>query len=311
MKACSFLPAATRMIYDMGLQDLLHGVTFECPAPEEKARVVRCLLEGKSYSSQEIDKIFSHSKASGKSLYYVDDELLQRIAPDIVFTQDICEVCQIDTEATAKAVYKLKNPPLLISLNPQNLDDVYQSALTIARVLNHEDAAYGYLSGLQKRTQRILDRLRENHMPLKRASLFEWIDPIYNCGHWIPFQIGQAGAVDLLGNPGGDSIVIDFEKVSKYNPQILIIAPCGFETRRTLEEMEILRQKAGWEELQAVQDKKVYIMDYELFTQPSPSTLVDGIELLSALIHPQIFEIPMHLKHKFQDFFKIKAHVQT
>ena len=108
MKACSFLPAATKMIYDMGLQDLLYGVTFECP-PEaaDKPAVVRCMLEGKNYSSTEIDKIFSASKAQGKSLYYVEEELLQAIAPDIIFTQDVCEVCQIDTACTAAAVAKL------------------------------------------------------------------------------------------------------------------------------------------------------------------------------------------------------------
>jgi iron complex transport system substrate-binding protein len=102
MKACSFLPAATQMIYDMGLQHFLHGVTFECPAIAltEKQKVVRCVLEGKNYSSAEIDKIFSASKAQGKSLYYVDELILQNIQPDVIFTQDVCEVCQIDTACT-------------------------------------------------------------------------------------------------------------------------------------------------------------------------------------------------------------------
>ena len=109
MKVCSFLPAATQMIYDMGLQDMLHGITFECPvqALSEKQKVVRYVLEGKKYSSTEIDKIFSASKAQGKSLYYVDDALLQSIEPDVIFTQDVCEVCQIDTACTAAAVAKL------------------------------------------------------------------------------------------------------------------------------------------------------------------------------------------------------------
>ena len=114
MKACSFLPAATRMIYDMGLQDMLHGVTFECPSEaSDKPAVVRCLLEGHSYNSEEIDRIFSASKAQGKSLYYVDDALLQEIAPDIIFTQDVCEVCQIDTTCTAAAIAKLPKQPVL------------------------------------------------------------------------------------------------------------------------------------------------------------------------------------------------------
>jgi len=200
MKACSFLPAATKMIYDMNLQHWLYGVTFECPAValKEKPKLVRCVMEGKQYSSIEIDKIFSASKAQGKSLYYIDEDLLQRIQPDIIFTQDVCEVCLIDTQCTAAAVAKLEKQPLLIPLTPQNLDDVYNTAIIIASALGEEEKAYHYLAGLQQRTDTILDMLRQHRMPLKRVSLLEWIEPVYNCGHWIPFQVAQAGGIDML-----------------------------------------------------------------------------------------------------------------
>src|SRR5215813_2207718 len=157
MKACSFIPAVTRMIYDMGLQHHLYGVTFECPAEAlgEKPRLVRCVLEGKNYSSTEIDKIFSASKAQGKSLYYVDEELLQAISPDVIFTQDVCEVCQIDTACTAAAVAKLEKQPHLIPLTPNNLADVFNTAITIASALGKEEAAYNYLATLQKRIDHI------------------------------------------------------------------------------------------------------------------------------------------------------------
>src|SRR6266567_4686103 len=136
MTASSFLPAATRMIYDMGLQHLLQGVTFECPAvAAHQPKVVRCLLEGTHYSSTEIDKIFSASKAQGKSLYYVDEALLQSIAPDIIFTQDVCEVCQIDTACTSAAIAHLPKQPQVIALTPNNLDDVFNTAVTIAAAL--------------------------------------------------------------------------------------------------------------------------------------------------------------------------------
>src|SRR5688572_10178412 len=154
MIACSFLPAATQMIYDMNLQHLLQGITFECPpqALAEKQKVVRCVLEGHAYSSMEIDKIFSASKAQGKSLYYVDEPLLQNISPDIIFTQDVCEVCQIDTACTAAAVSKLEKQPQLIALTPQSLEDVYASAVTIAKAFGKEENAYKHLSSLQGRT---------------------------------------------------------------------------------------------------------------------------------------------------------------
>jgi iron complex transport system substrate-binding protein len=313
MKACSFLPAATRMIYDMGLQHFLHGVTFECPAEalKEKPKLVRCLLEDNQYSSAEIDKIFSASKAQGKSLYYVDEDLLQAIQPDVIFTQDVCEVCQIDTACTAAAVAKLQKPPLLIPLTPKNLDDVYNTAIIIASALGKEEKAYNYLGGLKQRTDAILDTLRQHRMPLKRVSLLEWIEPIYNCGHWIPFQIAQAGGIDMLSNPGGDSVVTAWEKIARYDPEVLVVAPCGFEIPRSKQETHLLTRKAGWNEMSAAQTKEVYLADYDLFTQPSASTLVEGIELLAALFYPELFPVPPGLSKKYLPFYKITGHVHA
>lgn len=314
MVVCSFLPAATRMIYDMGLQHLLHGITFECPAQalQEKPKVVRCVMEGKNYSSTEIDKVFSASKAQGKSLYYVEEALLEEIQPDIIFTQDTCEVCQIDTRCTAAAVAKLTKQPLIITLTPNDLQDVYHTAITIATALGHEEAAYAYLSALQKRTAVILDTLRLHQMPLKKVMLLEWIEPIYNCGHWIPFQVAQAGGIDMLSNPGGDSIVTPWQKIVKYNPEVLVIAPCGFHIERAREEMHLLTQKDNWQDIKAVQSNQVYLADFELFTQPSASTLVDGIELLAALFHPALFVLPAPLQHKcFHFSAQFFTHVQA
>lgn len=313
MKVCSFLPAATRMIYDMDLQDFLHGVTFECPAEalREKPKLVRCVLEDKKYSSAEIDKIFSASKATGKSLYYVDEELLQEIEPDIIFTQDVCEVCQIDTQCTATAIAKLNKQPLLIALSPHTLADVYDTAIVIAAALGREEKAYEYLASLRQRTDVVIDVLRKYNMPLKRVSLLEWIEPIYNCGHWIPFQIAQAGGIDMLSNPGGDSIITSWEKISKYNPEVLVIAPCGFEIMRTKQEMDLLTKRRGWAEIKAVATNQIYLADSDLFTQPSASTLVDGIELLAALFHRQWFSIPSRLSKKYLSFYDTTAHVQA
>lgn len=301
MKASSFLPAATQMIYDMGLQHLLQGITFECPpqALAEKEKVVRCVLEGKNYSSQEIDKIFSASKAQGKSLYYVDDDLLQGIAPDIIFTQDVCEVCQIDTACTAAAVARLEKQPQLVALTPNTLQDVLQTAVTIAAALGKEEAAYAYLAALQQRMDEVTDTLRRHRAPLKRVMIMEWIEPVYNCGHWIPYQVAYAGGVDMLSNPGGDSIVTPWEKIVRYNPEVLVIAPCGFTTTRTREELHLLTEKKEWKQLTAVQQEAVFLADYDLFTQPSAGTLVDGIELLAALFHPDIFKVPAHLQAKY------------
>jgi iron complex transport system substrate-binding protein len=309
MVACSFLPAATQMIYDMNLQHLLHGITFECPhqALAEKSKVVRCVLEGKHYSSIEIDKIFSASKAQGKSLYYVDEVLLQTIRPDVIFTQDVCEVCQIDTACTAAAVANLEKQPDLVALTPNNLQDVFQTAITIASAMGHEEAAYPYLAALQKRIDTIIDTLRLHKAPPKRVMVMEWIEPVYNCGHWIPFQIAYAGGIDMLSNPAGDSIVTPWEKIARYNPEVLVIAPCGFTIQRTAEELHLLTNRPEWQQLAAVQQQAVYMADYDLFTQPSAGTLTDGIEILAAMFNPALFNVPARLQHKCSSLFQTEA----
>jgi iron complex transport system substrate-binding protein len=300
MIACSFLPAATQMIYDMNLQHLLQGVTFECPAGAltEKYKVVRCVLEGNSYSSQEIDKIFSASKAQGKSLYYVDEDLLEAIQPDVIFTQDVCEVCQIDTECTTTAVSKLSKQPKLIPLTPSGLEDVFATALSIGSALGQEENAYVYLASLQRRIDFIIDELRRAKAKPRRVMLMEWMEPIYNCGHWIPDQIAMAGGIDMLSNPKGDSIVTSWSKIVRYDPEVLVIAPCGFHVERSVQEIHLLSTKPEWKNLQAVRDEKVFIVDFALFTQPSASTLVNGIEVLAALFNPGLFEVPLELRQK-------------
>ncbi|WP_316737254.1 ABC transporter substrate-binding protein [Pedobacter aquatilis] len=308
MKVVSFLPAATKMIYDMGLQEYLHGVTFECPKEAaDMPKIVRCILEGKNYSSIEIDRIFSASKAQGKSLYWVDDELLENISPDIVFTQDICEVCNIDTVCTETAVMKLSKQPKLVPLSPNNLQDVFDCAITIARAMGKEEVALKYLAGLKQKTDSILDKLRASRAPLKRIMLMEWIQPIYNCGHWIPFQIAVAGGVDMLSNPAGDSIVTQWEKIVKYNPEVLVIAPCGFDVNRSAEEMSLLTSKIEWDSLEAVKNNQVYIADFDMFTQPSVGTLVEGIEALSCMFHPEIFKPDEKIAKKFINYSEIKV----
>lgn len=303
MKVVSFLPAATKMIYDMGLQEYLYGVTFDCPKEAaDLPKIVRCILEGKNYSSIEIDRIFSASKAQGKSLYWVDDALLESISPDIVFTQDVCEVCNIDTVCTETAVMKLSKQPRLVPLSPNNLQDVFECALTIARAMGKEEVALHYLAKLQRKTDDILDTLRANRAPLKRVMIMEWIEPVYNCGHWIPFQVAAAGGVDMLSNPAGDSIVTPWEKILKYNPEVLVIAPCGFDVKRSTEEMSILMAKPGWDELAAVKSNQVYIADFDMFTQPSIGTLVEGIEALSCMFHPEIFKADEVIARKFVNF---------
>ncbi|WP_236262989.1 ABC transporter substrate-binding protein [Aggregatimonas sangjinii] len=294
----------------MGLQEYVHGITFECPqqALSEKEIVVRCILEGKAYSSHEIDRLFSASKRDGKSLYYVEERILEAIAPDIIFTQDVCDVCQIDTECTAAAVAHLPKQPELISITPASLQDVFENALTIARALKRENAGIAYVDVLNEQLNDIDRLLNSAAVQTKEVLLLEWIDPIFNCGHWIPHQIERAGGIDRLSRPAGDSTVIDWSAVVAYNPEILVIAPCGFTIARTLKEMHLLTEKPEWSSLRAVQNNAVYIADFDLFTQSSAHTLTRGITLLAALFHPGVVAIPENLVRKFVRFSEKVIH---
>lgn len=292
MKACSFLPAATVMIQDMGLEEFLYGVTFECPSV--KPIVVHSVLENKNYSSLEINTIVSQAKAQGKSLYYVDEELLRKISPDIIFTQDVCDVCQIDTGCVQKAISGLEKQPQLISLIPTSLADVFSNAATIARALGKEEQAARHLTSLKERSDRIIDTVKRHGARLKKVMLMEWVNPVYNCGHWIPDMIETAGGTDMLSSPCGYSTVISWEKIIQYDPEVLVIAPCGFKPLRTLEEMDKLTGLKGWDQLRAVKNDAVFIADGDLFTCPS-TRLVEGIELLASLFHPELFSLPAGL----------------
>jgi iron complex transport system substrate-binding protein len=188
------------------------------------------------------------------------------------------------------------------------LEDVFECAFLIAKALGSEKSAVTYISNLQSRLNKVTDTLRAHQAPLKRVMLMEWIEPIYNCGHWIPYQIAYAGGVDMLSNPSGDSIVTPWDKIVQYNPQVIVIAPCGFFPERTIEEIDILTTKPAWSSLLAVQTNNVYIANFDLFTQPSASTLTDGIQLLAGLFHPEIFKIPEQLVEKYYPLNLLMVH---
>jgi iron complex transport system substrate-binding protein len=294
MRVCSFVPAATSIIYELGLQDLLCGVTFECPAEADKPRVVRSALEGQQLTSAEIDRLASDAAREGRSLYSIDLDLLRRLAPDLIITQSVCDVCQIGTSSVERAIAGLDRAPRIIALAPHTLEDVYSDCRAIAGALGHEEAAGVLLARLQQRTDAVLDRLRAHRAPLRRVLVLEWLDPLYNCGHWIPYQIAQAGGVDMLANPGGYSVPLAWERVRRYDPEVIVAAPCGFGIARVRQEVDALARQPGWAELAAATGH-VYLAGADLFTRPS-ATLVDGIELLAALFHPALFDVPARLR---------------
>ena len=289
IRACSFLPAVTSIINDLGLADHLVGVTFECDSALPK--VVRSALEGNQLGSAEIDRVVSEYARDGRDLYSIDQALLEQLAPDIIFTQDVCPVCQIDTETVIASAAKLKSQPTIFPLLPRTLSDVFTNITDIAAALGHPERGVQLVSQLQNRIESITTRLRESSAPIRRVMLIEWLDPVYNCGHWIPEQVLLAGAEDALGSFGGYSSAISWDRIADYDPEIIVAAPCGFDIARTGRELAELLERPEWRSLSAVKSGSVSIADGAYFTQPS-ARLVDGIELLASIFHSTIFDGP-------------------
>lgn len=301
MRVCSFLPAATEIIHRMGLEEFLCGVTFECKS--DKPKIVRSILEHKNYNNSELNCIISQIKAQGKSLYYIDEALLQSLQPDVIFVQDGSDAGLTDTSYVQRCIHNLSKLPKVVGIRPRNLTDVFDNIIAIGRAMGKEGSAYRLLAELKQKTESITDIIRPAKTPVKRIMFAEWIDPLHNCGHWIPDMISQAGGVDLLSNPSGYAGMVPWEKVRKYDPEVLIIAPAGFKPQRTLQEMNELISQPGWDELAAVRNNTVFIIDGGLFSRPGPG-LVKGIELLAALFYPKLFSIPAALTKKIVCFNK-------
>jgi len=297
MRACSFLPAATELIKALGLESSLVGATFECDAPPDVPRVVRSALEGRALDSGGIDAAVREAAAAGETLYRVDDALLRRASPDVIFTQHLCNVCQIGTATAEAAVADWDVKPRIVPLVPHRLSDVLDDVRTVARELGADAAGEALVSRLTARLEAVRAAL-VGAAPAE-ALFIEWLDPLFRAGHWIPDQVAAAGGVDRLGSPGGRSGPIAWEEVLALDPETIVAAPCGLTLEQAAAEARIaLAGRPGFEGLRAAKAGRVYVADAALFTMPSVG-LIDGVELLAALLHPGRFAMPERLRGAF------------
>ena len=287
-RACSFLPAATQMIQELGLEQHLVGVTFECRA--DRPRIVRSRLEGRNLNSAEIDAVVRETEAAGDTLYYLDQALLEQAAPDVIFTQHVCNVCQIGTAYVERAVHTLPKPPRLVPLVPKGLADVRDNLTTIARELGRPEAAERLLARADAQLAHVSKALEG--APTRNVCFLEWLDPLYHCGHWIPEQIELAGGHDPHGTPTGHSGRGEWQGVRDQDPDVLLVAPCGFDVQRALRECAGLTRRPGYAQLRAARQQRAFVVDADLFTQPSLGTLVQGVQLLAHLLHPERVAAP-------------------
>jgi iron complex transport system substrate-binding protein len=290
----SFLPSATEMVCALGLSEALVGVTHECDYPaavQGKAVVVRAVLPVEQMSQGEIDAAVAQRIRAGLSLYQVDEELLRRLDPDLILTQDLCQVCAPSGNEVAQVLQLLPRKPRILWLTPRSLTEIFENLKELGEATDRQGEAAALISASQARLDR-LAALTRNVPARPRVFCMEWFEPVYASGHWLPEMVEIAGGVDELGRKGTDSVRIDWTEVSAWAPEVLILTPCGFNLDQTVERARSLASYPGWADLPAVRAGRVYAVDANsYFARPGPR-VVEGTELLAHLIHPELFAWP-------------------
>ncbi len=298
-RVVSLLPSATEMVHFAGARDSVVGVTHECdypPGVEELPKLTRSKIEGKNVSrmapsltSAEIDAAVSALSDEG-SIYALDASLLQRLAPDLVITQGLCEVCAVSIDVVEVAVSGMDGAPEVLSLNPTSLRDVLDDAVRIGEAVGYSEQARTKVAAIEERLTRVEDTVAG--LPHPRVGCIEWIDPPFSAGHWVPEMVGLAGGEDVLADPGEPSVRLKWDAVFEAAPEVLILMPCGFDVVRTAREARALYEIPGWKDLPAVREGRVWAVDANsYFSRPAPR-LVDGVEILAHILHPEAFPDP-------------------
>jgi iron complex transport system substrate-binding protein len=291
VRIVSFLPAATEMVYALGLGADLAGRSHECLWPKEaiaKPVLSHPALPVESMTPEEIDRAVSARMRAGESLYRIDTGLLAELAPDLILTQSLCEVCAPSGNEVTVALQSLPTRPRVLYLTPSTLAGVWDNLRELGEATGTSERAQAVIAALQSRIEAVRRRAASiGHRP--RVFCMEWLDPIYNAGHWMPEMVEIAGGADDLAEAGRDSVRTPWETIREWGPEVLILTPCGFNTAQAAAQADLLHRLPGYRDLPAVRRKAVYAVDASAyFACPGPR-LVDGTELLAHLIHPDIF----------------------
>ncbi|MCF2130923.1 cobalamin-binding protein [Strepomyces sp. STD 3.1] len=287
MRIVSLLPAATDVVAFLGLSGDLVGRTHECDWPPRDLASVPVVtgadLDQDRLTSREISDAVGGSAHSGSSLYTLDTEALAALRPDVVLTQDLCDVCAVSYERVSRTVRLLDAGTRVLSLEPRTLDDVLDGLVSVGTLLGARERAEQRRAELHTRLGRVRAAVADRARP--RVVAIEWLDPLWPAGHWVPEQITTAGGTPLLAAPGEHTEPMTWEAVRSARPDVVLVLPCGFPPERTLRERELLTGLPGWQDLPAVRAERVWVLDGpSYFNRPGPR-VVRGAEVLAHVLH--------------------------
>lgn len=292
MRICSLLPSTTEVVCALGLADNLVGVTHECDYPPEvrdKSKVIMSFINPDELSSREIDRLITKNRNEGKSTYLIDIAALREANPDIILTQGLCEVCAVSGNEVVESVKALGRTPEIISLEPSTIGQILDTILTIGDATGTKDRADELVGKLRSRLGRI-ESLFSGERDRPRVFCMEWLDPPYAAGHWIPEMVELAGGANGIGKPGEPSRKVSWEDILDFAPQIILVMPCGFNIEDTLKEIDTVASNEYWNKLPASRRGHAYLVDANSYFSRSGPRIVDGLEIMAKIIHPDSFD---------------------
>ena len=285
----TLLPSATEIICGLGLGDKLVGITHECDYPADITHLPRVTSSaiGKGLSSQEIDNQVRNHLEDNAALYSLDLPLLESLQPDLIVTQALCDVCAVSMSEVSIACDTLTSRPALLNLEPMSLGDVFDTILAVGDATGYRQNAFEYVAALKSRVAGVRERRRndrENSRQRPKVAFLEWIDPPFNAGHWTPELIEIAGGIDCLGEKHQPSRTISFDDIVRADADVLVIAQCGFDLARSTQDLDILKRNLPWDELKAVRNNRVHIVDGNAYFSRSGPRLVDSLLIMEQLL---------------------------
>ena len=294
MKIVSLLPSATELVYELGLGDSLEGVTFECDHPSDaRSKPVvsdTALPTERPLAPGEIDDLVTEHMDRKEPLYVLDKELIAKIQPDLILTQDLCRVCAVPSGQVEDALDELGCRSEVISMDPQGLDDVLDSFLDVGRATGTDTRARDLVGSLRDRVESV--RSRSARLPSIRTLASEWLDPPFVGGHWIPEMVAIAGGQNLLTSPKERSRTATWREIADANPEVIVHMPCGYYLEDAEEEAARLYAVPELRETGARSSGSIFATDASAyFSRPGPR-IVDGLEILAWAIHPDAFPEP-------------------
>jgi len=293
MRIVSLLASGTELVCALGAGEMLVGRSHECDTPEWVKRLpaVSRPTFDVTGSSAEIDRLVRTRLAAGEPLYEVDEKLLVELAPDVLITQTHCEVCAVTPGDVGRGVPSALCRRQVVALRAGTLEGILSGFVEVARVLDRESRGRDFARECLDRVESVRERTRGLRQP--RVACLEWTDPVFAMGNWGPELVDAAGGESLLATPGGHSTTTPWEAVVQADPEVLVVAPCGYPMERTLPEMPALAARYGWSELTAVKAGRVYVADGNRYFNRSGPSAFETAEILAEMLHPEAFE-PRH-----------------